>query len=78
LVGSLIPYGDTLNGTNLGLANAPQNSVIYKWNGSGYDVTSKPKAVWNPNLTINVGEAFFYKKASTATQSRWIRNFTVN
>jgi hypothetical protein len=34
--------------------------------------------VWSPTEpTINVGEAFFFKKAPTSTQSRWIRNFTV-
>jgi len=34
--------------------------------------------VWLPSEpTINVGEAFFYKKASTSTNSKWIRNFTV-
>lgn len=27
--------------------------------------------------TIGVGEAFFYKKASTSTQTQWVRNFTV-
>jgi len=34
--------------------------------------------VWTPSEpTINVGQAFFYHKASTSTQSKWIRNFTV-
>jgi len=75
LVGSLIPYADTLNGTNLGLAGAPQNSILYKWNGAGYDFTSKPKTVWNPNLTINVGEAFFIQPSSNYT---WVQNLPAN
>jgi hypothetical protein len=34
--------------------------------------------VWTPTEpTINVGQSFYYKKAPTATQSKWIRNFTV-
>jgi len=34
--------------------------------------------VWTPSVpTLNVGEAFFYKKSPTATQSKWVRNFTV-
>jgi hypothetical protein len=61
LVGSLLPVAGTLNGTNLGLATAPTGSVIYKWNGSGYTFSSKPKAVWSPDLTISVGEGFFIK-----------------
>lgn len=33
---------------------------------------------WQPTEpTIAVGQAFFYKKASTSTQPNWIRNFTV-
>jgi hypothetical protein len=33
---------------------------------------------WTPSEpTIGVGQAFFYKKASTSTQSQWVRNFTV-
>jgi hypothetical protein len=65
LVGSALPVAGTLNGTNLGLAAAPSGSVIYKWNGAGYTFSSKPKAVWSPDLTINVGEGFFIKPAAT-------------
>jgi hypothetical protein len=64
LVGSLLPYADTLNGTNLGLAGAPTGSILYKWNGTGYTTSSKPKAVWNPDLSIGVGEGFFIKPSS--------------
>jgi len=34
--------------------------------------------IWTPTEPVfNVGEAFFYHKAASATQSKWIRNFTV-
>jgi hypothetical protein len=33
---------------------------------------------WVPSEpNIAVGQAFFYKKSPTGTQSNWIRNFTV-
>jgi hypothetical protein len=75
LTGSMLPYADTLNGTNLGLADAPQNSVIYKWNGAGYDVASKPKSLWNPNLSIGVGDAFFIKSAADYD---WVQTLSGN
>jgi hypothetical protein len=76
LVGSLIPYSGTLNtSTNLGLANAPQNSVLYKWNGGGYDFSSKPKAVWSPDLTINVAEGFFIRPSSNFN---WVQTLPAN
>jgi len=65
LTGSLIPFAGTLNtSTNLGLAAAPTGSTLYQWNGTGYTISSKPKAVWNPDLTISVGESFFIKPSS--------------
>jgi hypothetical protein len=34
--------------------------------------------VWTPSEpSMGVGEAFFYRKSAVATQSRWVRNFTV-
>jgi len=76
LVGSAIPYAGTLNtSTNLGLQNAPQNSTIYQWNGAGYTISSKPKAVWSPDLTINVGEGFFIRPSSNYL---WIQSLPAN
>jgi hypothetical protein len=52
---------------------------LYRYSG-GFSAFAFDDAdlVWLPSEpTINVGEAFFYKKASTSTQSKWIRNFTV-
>jgi hypothetical protein len=75
LVGSAIPYADTLNGTNLGLASAPNGTILYKWNGSGYTSSTRGKAAWDPNLTINVGESFFIKPTSTFN---WVQTLPSN
>jgi hypothetical protein len=75
LVGSMIPYADTLNGTNLGLASAPNGSSLYQWNGSGYTPSSKTKAGWNPNLSIAVGESFFIRPSSNFT---WVQTLPAN
>jgi hypothetical protein len=75
LVGSLIPWADSLNGTNLGLAGAPNGSSLYKWNGTGYTASSKAKAGWNPNLTINVGESFFITPSSNYV---WVQTLPAN
>jgi len=45
------------------------------WDAYVYDGLDN---VWTPSdPQIGVGVSFFYKKASTATQSNWVRNFTV-
>jgi hypothetical protein len=75
LTGSLLPYAENLNGTNLGLAGAPTGSLIYKWNGAGYTPSSKPKSVWNPDLTIGVGEAFFIQ---TPSSYQWVQSIPAN
>lgn len=76
LVGSALPVTGTLNtSAALGLSNAPQNSILYKWNGSGYDTITKPKSVWSPDVTINVGESFFIKPSSNFN---WIQSLSGN
>jgi len=75
LVGSKLPYADTLTGTNLGLAGAPNNSVLYKWNGVGYTQSNRQKAGWNPNLAIEVGESFFIKPSSNFV---WVQTLPAN
>jgi hypothetical protein len=76
MTGSLIPYADTLNSTNgLGLVGAPSGSVIYQWNGSGYTISTRGKAVWNPDLTIGVGEGFFIKASSDYD---WVQTLSGN
>lgn len=54
--------------------------TVYKYAG-GYTayVFDDLDLIWTPNEpAMAVGEAFFLKKASTSTQSLWVRNFTVN
>ena len=61
------------------LPAGPAGALLYKYNG-GYTAYAFDDAdnVWTPSEpTLNVGEAFFYKKSPTATQNKWIRNFTV-
>jgi hypothetical protein len=68
--GSLLPYAGTLNSTNgLGLAGAPSGSILYQWTGTGYTPTSRGKAVWNPDLSIGVGEGVFIQSTYNWVQS---------
>lgn len=76
VVGSIVPQAGTP--TALGIPGEA-GDVIQKWSSgwSGF-VFDDVDLVWTPTVpTFGVGEAFFYKKASTATQSKWVRNFTV-
>jgi hypothetical protein len=75
LTGSLLPFADTLNGTNLGLAGAPNGSIVYQWNGSGYTIATRGKAVWGPDLTIGVGEGFFIKPSANFN---WVQTLPSN
>lgn len=75
LTGSLIPYADTLNGTNLGLLGAPNGSLVYQWNGGGYTISTRGKTSWNPNLSIAVSEGFFIKPSSNYT---WVQTLPAN
>lgn len=75
LTGSPLPYAGTLNSAVLGLSNAPGGSIVYKWNGTGYDVSTRGKAVWNPDLTINVGEGFFIKPSANFN---WVQTLPAN
>lgn len=59
LVGSMIPYADTLNGTNILLSVIPTKSSIQVWNGNGYTASSKQASGWNPNLSLGVAQGFF-------------------
>jgi hypothetical protein len=57
--------GDQLQLYRNGYKAFVYDSIEGNWTGAG----APP--------TIGVGEAFFYKKSPTATQSTWVRNFTV-
>jgi hypothetical protein len=51
------------NNTVAGLMSAPPNqTVIYKWNGTGYDSSSYRFGNWSvPGMTLNPGEGCFIK-----------------
>lgn len=75
---SIVPQAGTLTA----LAVPPEDSDIVQVLGTSglsayvYDATFTQS--WTPSEpTINVGQSFFIKKASTSTQSQWIRTFTV-
>lgn len=74
LVGSPIPYSDTLTGTNLNLQLA-NGSQVQVWTGSGFQGSTKNlTGNWSTNLTITPGEGFFVK-SSTATN--WVQSFNL-
>jgi hypothetical protein len=58
LVGSPIPYTDTLTGTNLNLQVA-NNSQVQVWNGTGFTLATKQlTGNWSANLTITPVKGF--------------------
>jgi len=57
--------GDQLQLYRSGYKAFVYDSIEGDWTGAG----APP--------TIGVGEAFFYKKSSTSSQTKWVRNFTV-
>jgi hypothetical protein len=74
---SIVPQAGLIT-TDLGLPGEP-GDILQTYNG-GFSafVFDDVDLVWTPSQpNIPVGASFFYKKAPTATQSRWIRNFTV-
>ena len=60
LIGSPIPFSDTLAGTNINL-KLPTGSQVQVWNGAGFSVATKTPTSWSPNLTIQPGQGFFVK-----------------
>jgi len=77
VLSSIVPQQGKIT-TDLG-APGEAGDQLYRYAGGFATFTfDDVDLVWTPTEpTINVGEAFFYKKASTATNSKWIRNFTV-
>ncbi|MBI3848821.1 MAG: hypothetical protein HY298_00815 [Verrucomicrobia bacterium] len=68
LVGSPIPFSDTLNGATLGLGVLPNKSIIQAWNGSTYVASTKggSPSVWSPDLPVVPAQGFFVQsKAAT-------------
>jgi hypothetical protein len=76
VVGSQVPQAGTA--TALGIPGEP-GDIIQKWTTSWQSfVFDDVDLAWTPTVpSFGVGEGFFYKKSPTATNSKWIRNFTV-
>jgi len=75
---SMVPQAGGVSSV-LGLVGEP-GDLIYKYAG-GYSayLFDDIDMAWTPSEpSMNVGEAFFIKKAATGTQALWVRNFTVN
>jgi hypothetical protein len=68
--------------TNIVLSDAAIDTVIYKWNGTGYDQTLWFGAAdgWLPVVDLNLGEAFFIRSpvATTVTFVGEVATGTVN
>jgi len=71
IVGSTIPYQDSLNGTNINLTSVPAKSTASFWTGSGFNGSTKGATSWSPNININPGDGFFInsKSANNWTQT---------
>jgi hypothetical protein len=71
---SMVPQAGTL--TQLGFP-AEDGDVMQTY-GNGYSAFVMDDGWWNPSEpSLAIGQAFFYEKASTSTQSQWVRHFTV-
>jgi hypothetical protein len=75
LVGSPIPYTDTLAGTNLNLL-ANTGSQVLIWNGTtaSYSGSTRSPTTWNPNFTITPGHGFFVK---TTANTNWVQTLNL-
>jgi len=74
---SIVPQAGRVT-ADLGLPGDPGDQM-FQWPG-GYTAFTFDDVdlVWTPyDPAMAVGEAFFYIKSSIATQTNWIRNFTV-
>jgi hypothetical protein len=67
----MIPVAGTLSQHGV---PGDEDDVVYKWTGQWEISFNEGEGVWNPPLTISVGEAFFLKRARAG---QWVRNFTV-
>jgi hypothetical protein len=76
---SIVPQGT--NVVNLGVPGEAGDQLQTFNNGftaftfDEFDLVWTPGAPEGPNIAV--GQAFFYRKSPTATQTNWIRNFTV-
>jgi len=74
---SIVPQAGRIT-TDLGLPGEGGDIMqVYKGGWSSYTFDDVD-LVWYPTEpSLAVGDAFFYRKSPTATQSNWVRNFTV-
>ena len=73
---SLVPQQGLIS-TDLKVpGEADDEAYVYNGGYAGF-VFDDVDLAWEPEPTINVGQAFFYKKAATSVSSTWTRNFTV-
>jgi hypothetical protein len=73
---SMVPQAGTA--TQLGIPGE-DGDILQTYSGtySAFSYDGLDNA-WSPSdPQIGLGQAFFYKKAATSTQSNWVRNFTV-
>jgi hypothetical protein len=77
---SIVPQGT--NVVALGVPGEPGDTLQTYSGGFNAFVFDEFDLIWTPGdpngPTIGVGQSFFYRKAPTATQTNWVRNFTVN
>jgi hypothetical protein len=74
---SMVPQAGKIS-TDLGVPGEGGDQMFQFHGGYGGAVFDDVDLVWTPSEpTIAVGEAFFYIKSPLATQSQWVRNFTV-
>jgi hypothetical protein len=74
---SMVPQAGAAT-TVLGIPAEPGDQINKYANGYTTYTFDDLDLVWLPSEpSMAVGEAFFYKKSPTATNSRWVRNFTV-
>jgi hypothetical protein len=75
LTGALLPYATASIATDstYGLAGAPANSELWKWNGSGYTpaVVGSKTGTWGPDLPMDVAESFFIR---TTADFDWVQS----
>jgi len=73
LVGSPIPYTDTLAGTNLNL-QVGTGSTLLIWNGSSFVTSTKTPTSWAPNSTVTPGQGFFVR---TTANTNWVQTLNL-
>ena len=63
------PLSDNTNTLASVFTALPNGSVVYVWNGAGYDSASKSKGIWSPNLSVPPGVGMFIQSAAAVTNT---------